>query len=88
MLRNTCILGVPQTKGDEVRIGCLTPDLSGAQKRAEMLCHSCILGTKSELAASPLPSRGARRGGKCYATPTFLGVPYKRGQDQNLLPRP
>ena len=32
-------------------------------------------GTKSELAASPLPSRGPKRGRKCYVTPTFSGVP-------------
>ena len=34
----------PQTKGDKIRIGCLTPAFSGAQKKAEMLCHPCILG--------------------------------------------
>ena len=31
-------------KGDEIRIGCFTPTFSGAQKRAEMLHHPCILG--------------------------------------------
>ena len=35
VLRNPCILGGPQTKRDEIRIGCLTPTFSGAQKRAE-----------------------------------------------------
>ena len=65
------------TKGNNIRCGCL----SGAQKRAEMLHHPCILGdpqqrgTKSEVAASPLPSRGPKRGRKCYATPAFSGVP-------------
>ena len=44
MLRHHCIVGVPQTKGDNIRIGCLTPAFSGAQKRAEMLRHPCILG--------------------------------------------
>ena len=47
-----------------------------------MLHHPCILGdpgdpqhrgTKSEVAASPLPSRGPKRGRKCYVTPAFLG---------------
>ena len=32
-------------------------------------------GKKSELAASPLPSPGAKNGRSCYATPAFLGVP-------------
>ena len=32
-------------------------------------------GTKSEGAASPLPSRGAKRGRQCYVTPAFSGVP-------------
>ena len=27
------------------------------------------------MATSPLPSRGARRGRKCYGTPAFSGVP-------------
>ena len=39
-----CILGDPQTKGDKIRIGCLTPAFSGAQKKSEMVRHPCILG--------------------------------------------
>ena len=31
------------------------------------------------MAASPLPSRGANKGRKCYVTPTFPGVPKQRG---------
>ena len=45
-------------------------------------------GTKSEMAASHLPSRGPKRGRKCYVTPVFLGVAYKGGQNQNWLPHP
>ena len=44
MLRHPCISVGPQTKGDKIRIGCLTPAFSGTQKRAEMLHHPCILG--------------------------------------------
>ena len=53
-----------------------------------MLHHPCILGdpqhrgTKSEVAASPLPSRGPKRGRKCNITPAFSGVPYIRGRKQ------
>ena len=32
-------------------------------------------GTQSQVAASPLPSRGPTRGWKCYVTPAFSGVP-------------
>ena len=34
------------------------------------------------MAALPLPSRGLRRGWKCYVTPAFLGMPNaKRGEE-------
>ena len=65
------------TKGNKITSGYLTPAFSGAQKRAEMLRHPCILrdpqqrGTKSQVATSPLPSRGPKRGRKCYVTPAF-----------------
>ena len=69
-------------------MGCLTATFLGPQKKAELLCNYCILGglqsnerTKSELAASGLPSRGPKRGRNCYITPAFLGVPNgKRGE--------
>ena len=152
------------TKGNKIRSGCLTAAFLGAQKRAEMLRHRCILrgpqrqarkaksevvpnkgeqnqkwrphpcllggpkeggnamsplhswespppsteskiksgpqqrGTKSEVAASPLPSRGPKRGWKCYVTPAFSGiqargaksevVPNKGEQNQKWLPHP
>ena len=51
---------------------------SGPQKR----------GTKSELATSPLPSRGPKRGRKCYVNPAFSGVPNKGEQNQKRMPHP
>ena len=42
-------------------------------------------GTNSEVAASTLPSRGPKRGRKCYVTPAFSGVPkqgFKKGPHQ------
>ena len=79
----------------EIRIGCLTPAFSGAQKRAETLHHPCLLrgpqhqvrGEKgsSELAASPLSSERPKRGWKCYITPAFSGVPNaKRGEKKEI----
>ena len=52
--------------GITIRGDCLTPAFMGAQKRAEMLLHPCILGgpqrqapaAKSEVATSPLAFRG------------------------------
>ena len=39
-------------------------------------------GTKFKVVASTLPSRGTRRGRKCYVTPAFSGVPNaKRGKE-------
>ena len=82
------------TKGNKITRGCLTPAFSGAQKMAEMPCHSCILGdpqqrgTKSQVAASTLPSRGPKRWRKCYVTPTFLGSRTKGEQNQKWLPHP
>ena len=69
---------IPHSKhGEQNQKWLPHPAFSGAQKRAEMLCHPCILrdpqqrGTKSEVATSPLPSRGPKRGRKCYVTPAF-----------------
>ena len=74
--------------------GCLTPALSGAQQRAEMLRHACILGDpqqtgpKSEEDASPWTSRVPKRGRKCFVTPTFLGILNKWDQNQKRMPHP
>ena len=40
-------------------------------------------GTKSQLAASPLPSRGPKRRQKCYVTPPFLGISDAWRGEQN-----
>ena len=105
-----------------MRSGYLTPAISGAQKRVELLRNPCIFGgpqhqaraqnqnwmlqpcllggptkggiatqavslrgsptpsaaTKSEVATTPLPSRGPKRGWNCYATGAFSGV-LKKG---------
>ena len=77
------------TKGNKIRSGYLTPAFSRAQKRAAMLCHRCILGdpqqrgAKSEWAASLLPSRGPKRGRKCYVTLAFSGIPNTKRGEQN-----
>ena len=40
-------------------------------------------GAKSEVAASPLPSWGPKRGQKCYITPAFSGIPNAKRGEQN-----
>ena len=71
---------IPKT-GDKITSGCLTPAFSGGHKWTEVLCNPCVLGgspqkgTKSGVAASPLPSRGPTSERKCYTTPAFSGAP-------------
>ena len=82
--------GIPNAKlEDKTTSGYLTLAFSGAQKKAELLRNPYILGDpqrqargqKSELATSPLPSRGPKRGRNCYVTPAFTGIPNaKRGK--------
>ena len=82
-----------QARGQkEIRIGCLTPAFSGAQKRAEMLCLPCILrgphrqvrGQKEISFGYLTPAfSGPKRGQKFYATPTFLGAPSAKRGEQN-----
>ena len=82
------------TQGNKLRSGGLNYAFSGAQKRAEMLRHPCILGepqqrgTISEVAASALPFRGPKRGRKSCVTPAFSGIPNKGEQNQKWLPHP
>ena len=40
------------------------------------------------MAASPLPSRGPKRGRKCYVTPAFSGIPNTGGQNLKWVPHP
>ena len=55
-----------EERAKRVRTCCITPAFSGIPKQ---------WGTKSELAASPLPSRGPKRGRKCY----IPGDPQTKG---------
>ena len=80
--------GIPN-KGDQNQKWLPPPYLPRAQKRAEMLCHPCILGdphqrrAKSQVAASPLPSQGPKGGRKCYVTLAFSGIPNAKQGEQN-----
>ena len=59
-----------------------------------MLRLPCILGnpqhrgTKSKVAASPLPSHVPKRGRKCYGLRVFSGIPKIGEQNHNCLPHP
>ena len=73
-LPHPCLLGGPKEGQNATSpvhsLGSPTPSVaskirSGPQHR----------GTKLKVAASPLPSRGPKRGRKCYITPAFLGIP-------------
>ena len=101
MLRHPCILGDPQrqaqgaknvqwsqTKGKKLRIGCLTPAFSGAQKRAEMLCRPCILGDPQHQARGAKNQKWSHTEGnkirRGYLTPAFSG--YQNGQKCYVTP--
>ena len=85
MLRHPCILGDRQTKGDKIRIGCLTPTFSGLQKRAEMLHHPCFLGDpqtkehKIRIGCLTLAFSGAQKRAKMLHHPCILGDPQTKG---------
>ena len=83
-------------KGNQIRSGYLTPafkraempqhpcilgDLQRQARGAKSEVVPNRSGTKSEVAASPLPSWGPKRRRKCHVTPAFSGIPNaKRGQ--------
>ena len=76
MLHNPCILGDPQAKGGEIRIGW-------AHKWSEMLHHPCILG-------DPQAKGGEIRIGRAHKwtemlhNPCILEDPQQRGQNQSI----
>ena len=82
MLRHPCMLGIPN-KGGKNQQWLPHPCLLGGPKegaKATSRLHSRDpqqRGTKSEVAASSLSSRGHKKGRKCYVTPAFLGPPTK-----------
>ena len=67
--------GLTKQGGDKIKIGCLTPAFSGAQKRAEMLPHPCILEHPQ--------AKGDKIKIGCL-TPAFFGAPMRA----ELLPHP
>ena len=72
------------TNGTKTRSGCLTLAFPGAEKRAEMLRHPCILGdpqqrgARSEVAAFPLAFLGAQRRTEMLRHPCILDDPQQR----------
>ena len=75
-----------------MRIACLSLGFCRVRKSAERLCNPCILGspeeegTKSELATSPVPSRGPESGRNGYVM-AFFRPPrtQKTGENQKWL---
>ena len=84
LLPNPCILGDPQrqARGENQRwlphpclLGGPKVGRSATQPLYSRRSRTPSAGRKSEVATSPLPSRGAKSGRKCYATPLFSGIP-------------
>ena len=85
MPSHPCILKHPQRQGDKVRSGCLTPALSGAQKRAELLpqpVHSRGCPKKAVKVKSGclnLALSGAQKMAEMLLILAFSGNPKNRG---------
>ena len=77
--------GVP-TQGDKIRSGCLTHAFFGRPKEGEIAMQplrsgvSPNNGTKSEVAASPLPSWGAHKRAELIHNPCIMGGCQTRRQ--------
>ena len=72
-----CLLGGPTERVNA------TPPLGAWRWRSQRPDQ----GTNSEVPTSPLPSRGPKRGRKCYVTPAFSGGPNpKRGEHNQKWP--
>ena len=91
VLRNPCILGGPQRKGrveneywlpDHCLLKGLEEGGSATQPLRSRGSPTPSVGRKSEVATSPLPSRGPRRGRKCYVIPAFSGVPDAKRREK------
>ena len=73
----------------KIRNGCPTTTFPEGQRKAQMLLHPCNLrdpqdrGTKFDVATTTVPSRGPKRGQKCYVTPPFSVIPNKMCGEQN-----
>ena len=83
-LPHPCILEDPQQKGQNhnwMPHPCLLKGIKlGGNATSPLHSRgSPTKGTKSELATSPLPSRGLEIGRKCYITPAFSGISNKGG---------
>ena len=77
--------GVPNN-GDKITTSYITPTFLGGRNGAEWQDNPCLsggaptMGTRSEVATSPLPSWGPRIGRNRYVTPVCSGVPNKGGK--------
>ena len=102
LLRHPCILGGPQRQArGENQNGCLTPAFSGGWNgyvTPPGIAMSPLrsrgsptpsVGRISELATSPLPSRGPTSGRNFLLRhPCILRGPQQRGENQKWLPQP
>ena len=77
-----------------MRRGLFVPYSTGTGHQHDMTVGSGVSlsstqrGTKSELDASPLPSRGPKEGGNATSLLHSRGSPNKGGQNQKWLPHP
>ena len=86
-LPHPCLLGGPK-EGRNATSPLHSPGSPTPSVASKIRSGPQHRGTKSEVAASPLPSRGPKRGRKCYITRAFLGIPNLGDKNQKWLPHP
>ena len=81
--------------GSKIRSGYLTPAFSGAQKRAEMLCHPAFSAVPNAKCGEKIRDgrlvpafSGTHKWAESLCNPCILGGPQTRGQNQNWQPHP
>ena len=69
MLRRPCILEDPQTKGDKIRHGCLTPAFSGPKRGRKCYVTTAFLGVPNAKRGDKIrsgPQVGTKPIGTCF----------------------
>ena len=81
-LPHTCLLGGPK-EGRNATSPLHSRGSPTASAGSQIRSGPQHRGTIPEVAASPLPSCGPKRGHKCYVTPAFSGIPNAKRREQN-----
>ena len=82
-IRRCCLTSAAQKRAEMLRHPCIHWDARCQARGATSEVVPKQRGTNSKMAASRLPSRGSKRGRKCYVTPAFSGIRNAKHGEQN-----